>query len=69
MLAPPTTNRQKYYQLTALVCEDLATTAINALVRQGHQATAAHPHARPAARVLQEPARYQTTLAPKAHAT
>lgn len=61
MLAPPTTNRQKYYQLTALVCEDLATTAINALVRQGHQATAA--------RVLQEPARYQTPLAPKAHAT
>lgn len=41
MHAPLTTDRQKYYQLMALVCEDLATTAIDALVRQGHPATAA----------------------------
>ncbi|MGI4866133.1 MAG: hypothetical protein ACRYFZ_19570 [Janthinobacterium lividum] len=41
MHAPLTTERQKYYQLMALVCEDLATTAIDALVRQGHPATAA----------------------------
>lgn len=41
MLAPLTTDRQKYYQLMALVCEDLATTAIDALVRRGHPATAA----------------------------
>jgi hypothetical protein len=52
MLASLITDRQKYYQFMALVCENLATTAISALVRQGHQATAARPHARPAARVL-----------------
>ncbi|MGI4762522.1 MAG: hypothetical protein ACRYF0_17555 [Janthinobacterium lividum] len=41
MHAPLTTDRQKYYQLMALVCEDLPTTAIDALVRKEHKATAA----------------------------
>ena len=40
MHAPLSTERQKYYQLMALVCEDLPTTAIDTLVRQGHRATA-----------------------------
>ncbi|MDO7875513.1 hypothetical protein Q5H93_12285 [Hymenobacter sp. ASUV-10] len=40
MHAPLTTPRQQYYQLMALVCEDLPTTAVDTLVRQGHEATA-----------------------------
>ena len=40
MHAPLTTDRQKYYQLMALVCEDLPTTTIDTLVRQGHEASA-----------------------------
>ena len=41
MHAPLSTDRQKYYQLMALVCEDLPTTAIDALVRSGHEASSA----------------------------
>jgi hypothetical protein len=41
MRLPLTTDRQKYYQLMALVCEDLATTAIDTLVRSGHEASSA----------------------------
>ena len=39
MHEPLSTDRQRYYQLMALVCEDLATSAIDALVRKGHAAT------------------------------
>lgn len=41
MHAPLTTDRQKYFHLMALVCEDLspsATKAIDRLVRAGHEA-------------------------------
>lgn len=41
MHAPLSTDKMKYYQLLALVCEDLATTAIDQLVRGGHHATTA----------------------------
>ena len=41
MHEPLSTDKQRYYQLMALVCEDLATSAIDALVRKGHVATAA----------------------------
>ena len=41
MHAPLSTERQKYYQLMALVCEDLPLTAIDTLVRNDHKATAA----------------------------
>jgi len=40
MHAPLTTDRQRFYHLMALVCEDLPTTALDALVRSGHAATA-----------------------------
>lgn len=33
------TDKMRYYQLLALVCEDLHTSAIDALVRKGHKAT------------------------------
>jgi hypothetical protein len=39
MLAPLTTERQKYHHLYSLVCEDLRTKAVDALVRKGHEAT------------------------------
>ncbi|MGI4760556.1 MAG: hypothetical protein ACRYF0_07620 [Janthinobacterium lividum] len=39
MHAPLSTERQKYYQLMALVCEDLTMAAIDTLVRGGHPAT------------------------------
>ena len=35
------TNKMRYYQLLALVCEDLHTSAIDALVRTGHKASTA----------------------------
>lgn len=41
MQASLSTDRQKYYQLMALVCEDLTTAAIDALVRSGHEASTA----------------------------
>lgn len=41
MRPPLSTPKQKYYQLLALVCEDLTTTAIDALVRTDHEATTA----------------------------
>lgn len=41
MRIPLNTDRQKYYLLMAMVCEDLATGAIDTLVRQGHEATTA----------------------------
>jgi len=41
MHAPLSSERQKYYHLMALVCEDLSTAAIDALVRGGHAATTA----------------------------
>ena len=41
MHAPLSTDRQKYFQLMALVCEDLPTTAIDALVRNDHEASSA----------------------------
>jgi|GEM_PF-2340209 len=43
MLAPLTTDRQKYYYLMSLVCEDLqgATRAIDFMIRSGHVATSA----------------------------
>ena len=39
MHAPLTTERQKYHHLYSLVCEDLPTKAVDALVRKGHKAT------------------------------
>ncbi|MVN76910.1 hypothetical protein GO988_11300 [Hymenobacter sp. HMF4947] len=41
MTTPLSTDRMKYYQLMALVCEDLTanTKAIDAMVRGGHEAT------------------------------
>ena len=41
MHAPLSTDKQKYYQLMALVCEDLPTTTkiVDTLVRAGHEAT------------------------------
>lgn len=39
MHLPLSTERQKYYQLMALVCEDLTMSAIDTLVRGGHRAT------------------------------
>lgn len=39
MQAPLTTERQKYHHLYSLVCEDLPTKAVDALVRKGHEAT------------------------------
>ena len=41
MQAPSTTDRQKTFYLLALVCEDLPTSAIDSLVRRGHEATTA----------------------------
>ena len=41
MQGPLSTDKQKYYHLMALVCEDLATTTIDQLVRGGHHATTA----------------------------
>lgn len=43
MHEPLSTDRMKYYQLMALVCEDLTANskAIDALVRNGHEATSA----------------------------
>ena len=41
MHVPLTTERQKYHQLMSLVCEDLPTTAIDTLVRSGHEASSA----------------------------
>lgn len=43
MRAPLSTDKMKYYQLMALVCEDLTANskAIDALVRGGHEATSA----------------------------
>ena len=41
MQPPLSTNKQKYYHLLSLVCEDLHTSAIDALVRKGHEATTA----------------------------
>lgn len=41
MHASLSTDRMKYYHLLALVCEDLATATIDALVRGGHHATTA----------------------------
>ena len=35
------TDKMRYYQLLALVCEDLHTSAIDALVRSEHVATTA----------------------------
>lgn len=35
------TDKMRYYQLLALVCEDLHTSAIDALVRSDHVATTA----------------------------
>jgi hypothetical protein len=35
------TDKMRYYQLLALVCEDLHTSAIDALVRKGHKASTA----------------------------
>lgn len=35
------TDKMRYYQLLGLVCEDLHTSAIDALVRKGHKATTA----------------------------
>ena len=35
------TDRQKYYLLMAMVCEELPTSAIDTLVRNEHDATAA----------------------------
>ncbi len=40
MHAALTTDRQRFYYLMSLVCEDLPTGALDALVRQGHEATA-----------------------------
>lgn len=41
MHAPLSTDRQKYFQLMALVCEDLPTTAIDTLACSGYEATSA----------------------------
>ena len=41
MHLPLTTERQKYYQLMALVCEDLTVASIDTLVRSGHRASSA----------------------------
>ena len=38
MRDPLSTNRQRYFYLMSLVCEDLPTKAVDALVRQGHAA-------------------------------
>jgi hypothetical protein len=40
MHLPLTTDRQRFYQLLSLVCEDIATKEIDALVRNGHAASA-----------------------------
>lgn len=39
MHQPLSTEKMKYYQLMALVCEDLPTKVNDALVRAGHEAT------------------------------
>ena len=41
MQPPLSTNKQKYYHLLSLVCEDLHTSAIDALVRTDHEASTA----------------------------
>lgn len=41
MKLPLSTNKQRYYHLLSLVCEDLHTSAIDALVRDGHEASTA----------------------------
>ena len=42
MHAPLATNRQRYYHLLALVCEDLPDGLVDAMLRAGHEASASH---------------------------
>jgi hypothetical protein len=39
MRPPLSSDKQKYYHLLSLVCEDLHTSAIDALVRTDHEAS------------------------------
>jgi hypothetical protein len=55
MCDPLSTDRQKYFQLIALVCENLPTTAIDMLVRSGHEASSAQLTAVPQCRKVHLP--------------
>lgn len=39
MRAPLSCDRQRFYHLMSLVCEDLPNTTVDTLVRAGHEAT------------------------------